>query len=758
MKKLWRDVVAIFIFVLVVGIFFYPTLLQNKLPVPSDTLVGLYHPWRDFFDDTYHRGVPFKNFLVTDPVRQEIPWRQIAINEWKKGLVPFWNPFSFSGTSLAANIQAGVFYPLNAIFFLLDFSIAWSVLIMLQPLLAGVFLYFYLRHHQISETAGLLGALFWSFSGFSIAWLTWGTIVHVALWLPLILLSIDHLVESKIKSFLSLPVITWFALFVLSLTFQFLAGHAQIAAYVFIFSFAYALWQLHTKFPKRINIPWWLFSGILFSMVFTSFQWVPLIRSVLESGRVLESDLWNKSGWFLPWQNTIQFLIPDFFGNPSTLNYWGEWNYGEFISYIGVAGAIGVFLSFVYVRQYLFWMVSLFVTLLFLLPTPIAKLPFIIHIPFIQSLQPTRLMVIVDFIVSVLAAYGFDRFYKSKEKKSWFGIIVLVIIFLLSWTIVFWQLLNQNDTVALSHWVVTKRNMVLPTAIFSSLCIVLIFSKIKIFRNLSTFTKMAIVALTVFDLLRFGWKYTPFTSPSYFFPETKTLSFLKSQPEPFRIASIDKELLPPNTASMYGIEDINGYDPLYSSRYEEYFAAMNRGEPDIRGPFGFNRILTLERFDTLLLPLLNVRYILSLHDLHYPYLSEVFRERETRVYQDARSLPRAYFVNQVHVASEKRDSIHALFSDSFQSSKTALVEIPLTIGTSPLSDKDRVIITTYDQSEMDVTVSAADTRLLVISNIWSPFWTATVDSKDVPILRTDYTFQGIVIENGDHKIRLTTSL
>ena len=179
---------------LITGIFFYPTILQKKLPVPSDSLVGLYHPWRDLYAQTNPQGIAFKNFLITDPIRQQIPWRKIAIDQWKQGIIPLWNPFSFSGTPLSANIQAGVFYPLNILFFVLPFPFAWTVLIVLQPIFAGFFLFMYLRHLKLTQWASLLGAIIWGFSGFNIAWLTWGTMVHTALWLPLALLATDKIV------------------------------------------------------------------------------------------------------------------------------------------------------------------------------------------------------------------------------------------------------------------------------------------------------------------------------------------------------------------------------------------------------------------------------------------------------------------------------------------------------------------------------------------------------------------------------------
>src|SRR3989344_2972179 len=185
------DVVMMVFFMLIVGVFFYKTIVFGKLPVPSDALVGLYHPYRDLYARSYANGIPFKNFLITDPVRQQIPWRKSAIESVKKGKMPLWDADSFGGVPLLGNIQAGVFYPFNIFFLFLPFSVAWTILIISQPLCAGVFLYWFLRRKNLDCASAMLGAVCFAFSGFSIAWLTWGTVVSTWLWTPLSLVAIE---------------------------------------------------------------------------------------------------------------------------------------------------------------------------------------------------------------------------------------------------------------------------------------------------------------------------------------------------------------------------------------------------------------------------------------------------------------------------------------------------------------------------------------------------------------------------------------
>ena len=108
----------VFFIVLVTVLFFNQFFLSAKLPIPSDTIVGLYHPFRDLYAHDYPRGIPFKNSLITDPIRQQYPWRILGIEGILSLDLPLWNPYNAAGTPLLANIQNASFYPLNILFLL----------------------------------------------------------------------------------------------------------------------------------------------------------------------------------------------------------------------------------------------------------------------------------------------------------------------------------------------------------------------------------------------------------------------------------------------------------------------------------------------------------------------------------------------------------------------------------------------------------------------------------------------------------------
>jgi hypothetical protein len=338
MKRYRPAIIRVFILTALVLAFFYRTLIWQSVPVPADALVGLYHPGRDAFSSEYPRGVPYKNFLITDPVRQMIPWRKTVIDAIRQGKYPGWNPYTQAGTPLASNIQAAAFYPFNMIFLLLPFLTSWTMLIILQPVLSVLFSYFFLRNLGVMRLSAAVGSFAWAFSGFSIAWMTWGTIVHAALWLPLALLAVDRL---RKKSNKGITGVLWASALAVSLSMSFLAGHAQTTLYVFLLVAAYIVRSLFSL--DRVNAGSYAAKiGIAACGValITAPQWLAFIPAYLSSPRAVDTALWTQSGWFVPWHHLIQFLAPDYFGNPATLNYWGVWNYGEFLGYTGIAALI----------------------------------------------------------------------------------------------------------------------------------------------------------------------------------------------------------------------------------------------------------------------------------------------------------------------------------------------------------------------------------------------------------------------------------
>ena len=180
MKQL-KSISPFFLVILIVGIFFAsPYFIKGLVPFPSRYLVNHFSPWNAHSEF----ALPVKNNAMPDVIGQIYPWKKLTIDTWKNGEIPLWNPYSFSGTPHLANYQSQVFSPTNLLYFIFPFLDAWSIQILLQPILAGIFMFLYMRSLKISELGSIISSVSFMFCGFVVTWMAYGTLGYAILFLP----------------------------------------------------------------------------------------------------------------------------------------------------------------------------------------------------------------------------------------------------------------------------------------------------------------------------------------------------------------------------------------------------------------------------------------------------------------------------------------------------------------------------------------------------------------------------------------------
>lgn len=738
----------IFLLLGLVTIFFlFVPMINGKIPIAGDALVGLYHPWRDALSNDYPNGIPVKNSLVTDPFRQQYTYRQEAIRQVKQGIWPVWNPYSFSGTPLLANIQTAFFYPLNILFWIFDFPLAWSLLVLLQPVLACLFTYAYLRNLNLSSQASTLGGVTFALSGFMVAWLTWNTIGHVALWMPLILLAKDKLIDKFSWR--------WIIALIVSESAMILAGHVQTALYVLLFTTAYLWFRLRQKHVQGQNTPTnylLFFSSGTVVLFLTSIQWWPTLQFVFASARQFDLANWQRADWFLPVSHLVQFLVPDYFGNPTTGNYWGVWNYGEFVGYIGIVPLIFAIYTFMFVktREKLFFVAGTLFCLIFASPNPIAALPYKLSIPFISTMQPSRILVLVDFSLSILAAIGFDHIVKKNvvHKKNGIFMSLVAGVFIVIAVVTFAKVNVLANSQLIDQYRISLRNLFFP-GVFMTTGLLLYFS--LRYMKVRTLVISLLIILTCVDLFRFSAKFTPFSDAHYLYPQTETINFLQKNAGLHRVMTTDRRIFPPNTLTAYQIQTVDGYDPLYLKVYGELAAAWTRDVADI-SPAAFNRIVTPEKYDSFITDLMGVKYVISLTEIKHPKLVLVFQEKNTYVYENTHVFPRAYIATEVEEIADPTILVEKLFQQQNLLNRKAFIEVPVDVDNGQLLESESITISHYGPSKVMLDANLSVPRLIVVTDIFDVRWKAYVDEKPATLLKVNHFFRGVVVESGRHRI------
>lgn len=763
-KKFFTKAWPFLLILLLVLIFFRKFFFKGLLPIPGDIITGLYFPWLDYFP-----GEPTKNPLISDIVSQMYIWKGFLFESFTKFNFPLWDRTILAGTPFLASYQPGVFYPLNLFYFFFSKERAFSFLVISQPLLSLLFTFAYLREIKLSKLASLFGAIVFSFSAFATVWGQWGTIIHAGLYLPLVLLLIEK--------YLSKPKPLFLGLISLALAFSVFAGHPQITFYLVLFSFVYAVFRTLTTENKK---PWktisFLFLAFVLAALIAAIQLVPTAELSFNSFRGEENYIQQDNFGLMAGKKLLTLLAPDFFGNPTTLNYWGGWNYQESAFYLGILPLFFLILLLLRKKTRLknFYLVWFFLFLFLVFDTPIGRLIYDLKVPFLSQNFASRGIYLLTFSTAVLAAFGFDSFLKEKLKRKELVFLSMPLLFVL----IFLFLRSQPEFLNkifidsnLQNSLVAVRNLILPSLLILAVWLLFLASFI-LKGKFKTALLWLLMLVFVFDLFRFADKYLPFVREELIFPKTPVLEFLQEQEKPFRIEKESSEILPANMWSYYGLESASGYNPLYPRRYSEFISVLNTNE--VR--FDVSRYALVRNFDSQLFDLLNNKYLLALKrdekgipseqgEISYLYKDSKFKliysDQSLAVLENTLSFPRAFLVEDKIIIKEKEEIAELLLSEEIDLRKTVILEEEPEVSAEDLSQgspeeslTDSVEFLEYTNNEETLRVKSNSDKILFISETLYPGWKAFLDGQEAKIHRANYVFKGVFIPRGEHQLRM----
>lgn len=753
MVKMVKKVLPFIFIIFICLVFFYPFFLNGLVPIPADFTLGVHYPWVDYKWPGYPTGVPVKNPLLADITSLTFPIKNYAIDLLKRGIFPLWNPLQFGGHPLIANFQSSVFYPLNLIYFVTDFVTGWTILIILQPILAAIFMYLLLKHLKISTFAAVAGGILYAFSGFNIIYLEYNNPGHVAALIPLLLLLVDK--------YLKRPSALVGSLFSISLAIQIFAGYPQVTVYTLILLGSWAIFRFWKKLRDKKNILTLIRLGFYTFLGFgvSAIQLIPGIELLMLSNRAFI----NLSDRFMSLSHLIILFAPDFFGNPATYNYWGGGSYIDTIGYSGLVTLIMATIAALDKKRssvVKFFTYGSFFVILMALPNPISSL---IHANLIPGSHLNRILILFNLFITILAAKGFDIFRLDLKNKFIYKALycpaVLVLgLFILSFILAYiFPISNLNFRVGL-------RNLILPIILLlSSSVIFLLRNKCTYIVNILT---GILIVMAVLELLRFGWKYEPFFNKNYLFPTTPILNYLTSQNGLFRISGGD--VIPISMWIPYRLESIAGFDGMYPLNIAKLLAFMNSpsSNPNTTpmGEYG-----NLDRYDSPLLNLANIKYITALkydqikrvtvdgeiiEHFRKSNFKRVLDDRSVVVLENINSLPRAFFVTDWVISSSKEETLQLLNNDSFPLQKKIIfMQQPVNQTISEKNNSD-VQYLNYSPNYSSMKVTTDHDGFLFISDTWYPGWKAKVDHIEVPILLADYAFRAIPVGTGNHEVEM----
>ncbi len=464
---------------LVAGFFILPLLffgnvtLTGQTMVPADNLYQ-WQPWQAAADD-FGIDRP-QNALITDLVIQNYPWKRFIRESLSQGEIPLWNPHLFAGMPFLATGQNAGYYPFNILFLLLPLSQAYGWYTISQLWLAGALAYFLGRVLGLKRPSSFIIGLVYQGCGFMLtSAAVFPMIIGAAAWLPLLLASIEKIVQSRAapgdggrkdgrrktedgKEDLGPPssvlrpdrTLLWVLLGAVALGMQLLAGHVEITYYTLLVMGLFAAWRLVGSGWLVAGREWrgagrrlleksgWLLGMVGLGLLLGAVQLVPLFEIGQVNFREGAATLAEVRSWGFPLRRIITLALPNFFGNPIHQGYvdaltgayiplagtseWGIKNYVEGGIYFGILPLLLLLLGIWHgLRQRwlrhhtLFWVGLSGFSLAFIFGTPLYAILYY-GLPFINQLHtPFRWVFPLSLCVAVLAGQGVEYLLAGKR-------------------------------------------------------------------------------------------------------------------------------------------------------------------------------------------------------------------------------------------------------------------------------------------------------------------------------------------------------
>ncbi len=627
----------------------WPVVAHGEAFLPADLLRDVV-PWRT---DNPASLVPW-NPLMWDGIAEFYPWRLFAAQTLHSGYLPLWNPHQFCGTPFVANLQSAVFYPFNLLFCLLPVAQAFGVSVLLHLFLTGGFAYLFLRSPALGlgRAASLLGAVAWQLCHWQVAWLTLPTFLCVSAWLPLALLLVDRAAHR--------PSATRAVQMGLCLGLMLLAGHLQIALYCFGLIGAYAAFRIlprvKTQWPALLRCA---ALTLLLAFGLAAPQLLPAFELARVSHRAGGPPTWAAYQGYVrlavPPVNLVTLFLPGFFGSPTRGTYWGVYTNGgpgtymENACYGGVlplllalAGLAATGRASAATR---FFAVAAVISLLLALGTPLNALPFFGLPGFSQTGSPGRILVLWSFCVSVLAAMGAQAALQGEWRALARGAGAFFAAFLLALTYAAVWISRNEPSGSLSVILSAEGDLWrLPLGLLLGAA-----AAFWLWRRGSVRTPVlggALVVLVGVDLLAAGYGFNRTTGPQNVYPVTPLIAFLQRHRTEGRVMPINRHwsfgptkpppvILPPNTATVYGLDDTQGYDSLLTGQYFQFAGRMDGGSP--APPENGNMVFTYG-YGSREAREAGARFVVTREPL--PGAAPVFQDGGAYVYEDKEALPR----------------------------------------------------------------------------------------------------------------------
>lgn len=731
-------VAALVAYSLFYGVFFVQSILSGNLIAPSDSL--------DFGVSAY----------LSSPT------------VWTEGM--------WSGYPAAADPQALTWYPVLRLFRALGAD--WNAFLIAAYVLTSTTVFLFVRRLTRSTLAGAFSGFVCGFSGIMVGYVTNFNQIHAFAWVPLVLYGLQLIREGLHRPGAAVAA--------LAIALMWLAGHPQVPVYATYLGAGLLAGGLLVDRPARpvaVARLWWAGAALAVGLMLAAIALIPMAELSGFTARADASwELYASSA--LPTRELLGLLVPFVFG--------GFWTQSGTVPYAGAtgdsgyAGLLAVVLALAaplllpsHRREAGLWLTLMVVEVLLCLgpATPIGALFY--YAPGYSGFQaPLRHLFLVTLCLSVSSGLAIAGLAERRERRGALAAAVLAVTLLgaIGVAVLVWQTPTVRELfegqASYAPWAIWW-----PLGMAGGLVLVVLMGqRLPDGRGGAVAFGVLLITFQVGDvaMLHYRWPGRQF--------EYADIRRTEAVPHP-RMVALGAELegtggrvlasdgsknqfLLPNLTRPWGIPAASGTGSLGIKRYLEAVSMETSGgvTPESlsaahRGLDLFGVRYALVRQDSDLSnslqglperwqPLENLHYYEDDPDTHYT----LFRNLHAR--------PRAWCATQA-LEVNPDGALHAIREGrlpdggEFDPATTALLD------SGPLEDWKAGSATGSADATVDRTsqnryvVHARTPCLLVIGEVYYPWWRASIDDAPATLARVNYTMLGVTVPIGDHVVRLS---
>ena len=689
-----------------------------------------------------------------------------------------WTEGMYSGYPIAADPQALTWYPL--LYLMRGLGAGWNAFIIAPYVIASATCFLLVRRMNGSNMAGVFSGFTYGFSGVMLGHIGHFNQVHAASWVPLALYGL-HLIREGLHRQGALVASVAFAL-------MWLAGHPQVAVYTFYLAVALVAGALVIDRPRRdvaLRRASWSAIAMLLGIGLAAVSILPMIELGEFSRRSVSNWELFISKALPPWQ-LLAVAAPFAFGGFWTVGghvpYFGLGSPAEHTGYVGLAPlSLALVAAFALSRHRSdarLWLGLTAIAVLLCLgaATPVGTLFY--YVPGYASFRvPARHLFVVSLCLAVTSGLAFAELTKRREgfaivSASAFATVAVTVI---AFAVFAWH--TPDVRALLTNWTYARWALVWPIVVAAALGATAFLGRAFAHRTAGALTFAALlIALHVADLALLHYRMPGYqfayadiqTSEAVLHPRMASLrEELRRTGERVLAADGSKnQFLLPNLTRPWGVPAASGTGSLGIERYLDVLGMGGPGDvyPETLSPtqqgvdlFSIRYVLVpkdspladdLRRQDGRWTAVEELQYYAHDPDTHY----SLFRNERAR--------PRAWCVPEVRRATA-RESLGAIRSGhlpgggEFDPARIALVEADaLRDWQNGATPNRKSEVTTSLGRQHRYLVNTDSPCLLVLSEVYYPWWRASVDEAGIEIALVNHAMVGVVVPEGSHVVRL----